>query len=176
MLLDHALAVSVSAQRKREISLIHRSTIYEPQPEPRHIILCESRIMRTPHVPMHDQVGRCTPIYVALHVLQERACVHEHRVLEEYAIFYRDHLDTLAQCWNKHDFRRRTAVKRTRVDPDFGQVPVERQDGREVESSDERDRRRGIEYIEVKGRGRDKKCATTEKAKIANMIRKAFAR
>jgi hypothetical protein len=67
-------------------------------------------------------------------------------------------------------------VERTGVDRDFGQVPVDRYDGREVEGSNKGDRRRGIEYIEVEGRGRDKKCVMTEKDKIATVMRKAFAR
>jgi len=49
-----------------------------------------------------------------------------------------------------------------------------RSDG-EIESSNDDDGRR-TEYIDVEGRGRDKKCVMTEKDKIANVVRKALAR
>jgi hypothetical protein len=63
-------------------------------------------------------------------------------------------------------------MERTRVDPDL--YPV--RGDREVESSNKDDGRRGIEYIDVEGRGRDKKCVTTEKDKTANVVQRALAR
>jgi hypothetical protein len=98
--------------------------------------------------------------------------MHKHSVLEMQAVLHGEHLDALARRWSEQDTRGRTAMERTRVDPDLSPV---RSDG-EVESSNKDGGRRGIEYIDVEGRGRDKKCVTTEKDKIANVMRKVLAR
>jgi len=66
-------------------------------------------------------------------------------------------------------------MERTRVDPYLWPTPVVRSD-REIESSDRDDRRRGIEYIDVEGRGGDKKCVTAEKHKTANVMPRGLAR
>jgi len=69
--------------------------MYEPQPNPRHINLYESRAMLTPHVPTHDQLWNRLPAYIAFHIVQKRACMHEHRVLEMKTVRHGEHLDTL---------------------------------------------------------------------------------
>ena len=51
--------------------------------------------------------------------MQERACVHEHSVLEMQAVLHGEHLDALARRWSEQHTRGRTAMERTRVDPDL---------------------------------------------------------
>ena len=101
--------------------------------------------------------------------------MHEHSVHEMQAIIHGEHLDALARRWSEQDTRGRVAMKRARMDPYFWPKPVVRND-REIESRNEDHGRRGIEYIDVEGRGGDKKCVATEKDKIANVMRKPFGR